>query len=113
VSFMGLSSYLLLVGIYSAAISVAQDVKLRNIIRKSALNETRFLDNIGYAQMEQRIVGDVLSLAKRNEDTMKEETGLVTSMEQEDIVSYLNLVLNEIKNEKARNYPGADSEKQT
>ena len=36
--FMGLSSYLLLIGIYSSAISVAEDSKLRQTIRKTAIN---------------------------------------------------------------------------
>ena len=41
-SFMGISSYLLLIGIYSSAISVAEDSKLRQTIRKLAVRETKF-----------------------------------------------------------------------
>jgi hypothetical protein len=35
ISFVGLSSYLVLVGVYSSAISVAQDAELRKSIRNS------------------------------------------------------------------------------
>jgi hypothetical protein len=39
---MGLSLYLLLVRIYSSAISVAEDSKLRKTILKLAVKETNF-----------------------------------------------------------------------
>ena len=52
---MGLSSYLVLLGIYSSAISVAQDTKLRQTIRKSAIEESKLLLSIGSAQLEQEI----------------------------------------------------------
>ena len=55
VSFVGLSSYLLLLGIYSSAISAAQDTNLRKSIRRLAVNETKMLDNIGSAHMEHQI----------------------------------------------------------
>ena len=54
-SFLGLASYLVLVGIYSSAISVAQDVKLRRFIRNTLAEQTALLDNIGTSQMEQEI----------------------------------------------------------
>jgi hypothetical protein len=54
-SFTGLSSYLLLVGIYSSAISVAEDSKLRQTIRKLAVKEAKFLGSIGSAQMEDEL----------------------------------------------------------
>ena len=50
ISFMGLSSYLILIGIYSA-VSVSQDVKLRKSIRKIAINESKLLDSIETAEM--------------------------------------------------------------
>ena len=53
VSFMGLSSYLLLIGIYSSAISVGEDSRLRQSIRNYALKESRLLDSIGTAKMSE------------------------------------------------------------
>ena len=62
ISFLGLSSYLLLlIGIYSSAISVSEDSKLRQSIRNSALRETKLLDSIGMAQMEQEIQRRVIA----------------------------------------------------
>jgi hypothetical protein len=54
ISFIGLASYLVLAGIYSSAISAAEDSKLRQSIRNFALKETKLLDSIGMAQMEHK-----------------------------------------------------------
>lgn len=51
VSFVGLSSFLILIGLYHSAISVANDVTLRKSIKNSALRESKLLDSIGTAQM--------------------------------------------------------------
>jgi hypothetical protein len=102
ISFMGLASYLILVGVYSAAISVAQDSSLRQSIRKITIKESRFLDTIGVAQMEQEINKKVLAMAKSSEDIMTKETGVSTSLESKDVAAYINQVLEEIKNKRER-----------
>lgn len=64
----GLSSYLVLIGIYSSAISISEDSKLRQSIRNIALKEQRLLDSIGMAQMEQQIQKRVITLTKQDQD---------------------------------------------
>lgn len=44
-SFYGLSTYLILLGLYASAISVSEDIELRKSIKKSTLREARFLDS--------------------------------------------------------------------
>ena len=97
VSFMGLSSYLLLIGIYSSAISVSEDSKLRQSIRKFALKETKLLDSIGMAQMEQEIEKRVIVLTKQNQDRMTEESGIQPSLTEADMKEYLQQVIDEVK----------------
>ena len=76
---------------------MAQDIKLRGSIRKLALEETKFLDLIGTAQMERQIIGRVLSLSRQNIDKMQERTGLESSLEDEDMAQYIRDVLKEVK----------------
>ena len=45
ISFMRLSSYLILVGVYSSAISIVQDVNLRKSIRKTVEQYSDLLDH--------------------------------------------------------------------
>lgn len=96
-SFLGLASFLLLGGIYSSAISVSQDVKLRKEIRKLAVDESKLLDSIGTAHMEQELQSRVLVITKKQEEAMKEETGVQSSLTEEDMKQYLEQVLQEIK----------------
>jgi hypothetical protein len=96
-SFVGLSGYMTFLGLYSSAICVSQDVKLRQIIRKSAVQEIRFLESIGTAQMEQELQNRVLTIAKKNSDNMVEETGVQPSLSENDMKQYLEEVLIEIK----------------
>jgi hypothetical protein len=94
---MGLSSYLLLLGVYSSAISVSEDSKLRQSIREFTLAEPKLLDSIGTAHMEQEIEKRVLALTKQNQDRMAEETGIQSSLTDDDVKEYLEQVIKEVK----------------
>jgi hypothetical protein len=101
VSFIGLSAYLVLLGIYSSAISVSEDSKLRQSIRTFAIKESRLLDSIGMAQMEQQIHRKVIEFTKQNQDKMAEETGIQSSLTEEDMKQYLEQVIREVKMQKS------------
>ncbi|MGH9924516.1 MAG: Yip1 family protein, partial [Nitrososphaeraceae archaeon] len=101
VCFMGLASYLLYLGIYSSALSVSEDSRLHRTIRKAALEESQqFLDAIGSAEMEQEIQKKVLRFSKKTKALMEYETGISTSIDDEDIKRYLDEVLIELKGKK-------------
>src|SRR5205807_2292038 len=100
VSFFGLASYLLLIGIYSSAISVAEDSNLRHSIRSFAMKESRLLDSIGTAQMEQEIQKKVMEFTRQNQDRMAEETGIQPSLTDEDVKAYLEQVIREVKKDR-------------
>lgn len=96
ISFMGLGSYLILVGIYSSAISIAQDSKLRQVIRKVTMNESQLL-GIGLAHMEDQLIKNVLRTVKLNQASLKNETGIDTSLSQEEVNEYLHEVIKETR----------------
>jgi len=100
VSFLGLASYLIFIGIYSSAISVAEDSELRQSIRGFAMKESRLLDSIGVAQMEQQIQKRVIALTKQNQSRMAEESGIQSSLTEEDMRQYLQQVIEEVKKGK-------------
>lgn len=102
ISFMGLSAYLILVGVYSSAISVSNDMELRKMIRKYALSESKLLDNIGFAQMEQEIERRVMTISKEKEEAMVRETGLPASIDEDNMKQYLGNVIREIRDSKKR-----------
>ena len=80
ICFVGLASYLLYLGIQSSALSVSEDSRLRQSIRKEAFRESQqFLDAIGTAEMEQEILRSVLSFSRNAKHQMEDETGISKS----------------------------------
>ncbi len=100
VSFVGVSSFLILIGIYYSAISVAQDSELRQSIRRVALREGKILDSIGTAQMERDIVNNVAKLSKEHKDIIEAQTGVESSLNDDEITQYIEEVLVELKKKK-------------
>jgi hypothetical protein len=64
IAFMGIASYLLLVGIHSSALSVANDIELRRSIKESVRHESNLLGNIGSAQMESVLQNRVMKVVR-------------------------------------------------
>jgi hypothetical protein len=92
ISYFGLSSYLILIGLYASAISVSQDVALRKSIKKSVLDRSKLLDSIGHAEMQQEVERWVRNLAKKDSTT-----NIPPSMTEDDVKSYIQEVLNEVR----------------
>ena len=97
VSFTGISCYLIFTGLYSAAVIISQDVTLRQSIRRSVTEQSKLLDGIGTAQMEQELQSRVLTITKKLSDNMVEESGVEASMTENDIKEHIEMVKNEIR----------------
>jgi hypothetical protein len=96
-SFVGLSSYLILIGLYSSALSVAQDMKLRQSIKNSVEFRLDLLDKIGTAEMEKQTVNNILNITKNLSAQLSDKTGVESSLDDEDIKNYLDEVIKETK----------------
>jgi hypothetical protein len=96
VSLVGSSTYLILVGLYCSAISISVDASLRRSIKKSLLDESRLLDSIGSAHMEQETIRKITKIAKEQQSTIVEETGVQSSFEESDMKKYLEDVIEEV-----------------
>ena len=99
-SLTGLSCYLIYSGLYSSATMVSQDTTLRQSIRRSVTEQSKLLDSMGTAHMEKELQSRVLTIAKKNSDTLAEETGVETSMSEDDMKDYLEVVMDELHNKK-------------
>ena len=87
-SFYGLSSFLILLGLYASAFSVSEDVELRKSIRKSTLRESKFLDSMGTAHMEKELIKRMVLKAREEQKELTQESGGVeSSLSEEDIVN--------------------------
>lgn len=102
VCFVGLSSFLLLVGTYSAAISVSNDVRIRKAIRNSVERESELIGEIGDAELDIELRAKVSSMMDKLSTKLKEETQIEPSHTEEDIKNYTNQVIHEIIQRKSK-----------
>jgi hypothetical protein len=101
VSFVGLAAFMILVGLHHSAVSVAHDVRLRQLIKNSTIKESKLLDSMASAQMAQELQNKIVSVTKENAQLMEQKSGTKPSLTDDDIMNYLNLIINEVK-EKGR-----------
>ena len=104
-SFVIISIYLFNFGFYATAVSLSQDVKLRQTIKLKTKKNINLLSSIGKAQMTselQRAVSDIKPIVEKEEKELEEKTGLETSFSQENIEDYMKQVLEEMSKSKKR-----------
>ena len=99
ISFMGLASYFILLGIYLSAISVSQDDRLRTTIRKTVELEYDMLVKIAKSQMNEEIQNKVYQIWKKADP---DELPAEASLGDTEVKEYIDQVLQEVrKNKKA------------
>ncbi len=97
ISFIGLASYMLLIGISYTTISLLQDIKVRSSIRKIA-DDLKLLDSIGSSAIiedEQNRFKKINNIIKNNQHEMTTETGVQPSLTNKDIKEYIDKILKE------------------
>jgi hypothetical protein len=98
-SLLALSSYFVLFGLYSSALSLSQDITLRQHLRSMARNDENLLSSIGTAQMEtevKRAVSELKDVADVEEKELAEKTGIETPIAENEVEDYLKQVIEEV-----------------
>ncbi|HEY7108107.1 MAG TPA: hypothetical protein VH415_01645 [Nitrososphaeraceae archaeon] len=99
-AFLVLASFLFSIGIYSVAVSVAQDAELRNLARKYA-KEYALLDTLGSAESKADVMRKLVKVIRQHADAMEKETAVESSMlDDNEVRHYLDLVISETKGKK-------------
>src|ERR687889_829581 len=98
---MLLASFMLCAGFYLSAVHMAQDARLRKVIKASA--GSKVFGDMAVAQLEQETERRVLGIIEKERETIKEQTGIQPSLEQKDVKTYLDSVLLEIQSKKENN----------
>jgi len=68
------------------------------VISKAAFQKTKLLDSIAEAHRSQEIINDVLAIVNEEEEKIENDTGIESSLSEEETKAYLEEVLLEIKN---------------
>jgi hypothetical protein len=95
---MPLSSYLLLIGLYYSALSIAYDNKILSSLKDRIRGEpAAFLSGIGSAEWSRNIENTVNEIMKRTEEPARQSDSDLSS---EDIQRYILEVIEEVKQKK-------------
>ena len=106
-AFLVLASFLFSIGIYSVALSVAQDSELRDLARKY-VKEYSLLDTLGNAQENAEIMRKLVKLIHQHADAVKKETAVESSMlDDNEVRQYIDLVIRETRGKKDDRTVGA------
>jgi hypothetical protein len=106
-AFLVLASFLFSIGIYSVALSVAQDLELRRLARKY-VKEYALLDTLGNAQENAEIMRKLVKLIHQHADAMKKETAVESPMlDLNEVRQYIDLVIRESRGKKDERTVGA------
>jgi hypothetical protein len=97
ITVMGLSAYLIVIGIYMSTISLSQDAELRRSIRQIARSQSKLFDSMVTAEIEKEIERRVMEVFKKQSVDMEEETGVEPSLNEQEIHDYLSQVIKEVK----------------
>jgi hypothetical protein len=102
--FLGLSSYMLLVGMLGTAANVSRDSELRREIYKDIQVNSDILKKMGMAEMQREMERRILPLA----DKIKLSDEMRNRMDpsEEDVKIMINEVLTEIHSKRSRVKPG-------
>jgi len=95
-SLVFLSSYLFAIGFYASAVFLTQDAKLRESIKRSALEESKLLVSLGTPNLEPEIERRVLNTAQKQEEYLTKRTGIEPSLTTREMKLYLSNVLSQI-----------------
>lgn len=95
--YLGLSSYLLLIGLYSTAVSLSEHAQLRKSIRNS-IDQQHFklIDHIGMSELQKEVDKKITPLIKRHAEQMDMQTAIDIPVSEEEIKQYISEVLNDL-----------------
>jgi hypothetical protein len=102
-SLYGLSTYMILLGLYSSAVSVSQDNRLRGSIKRFARTNSNLLSSIGTAHMEkeiQKTVNSMKDMVHEQEKELEEQSGIEANLEEDEMKKYLEEVMQEVGKSK-------------
>jgi hypothetical protein len=89
---------MVLVGIYSSAISVSQNVRIRTAIRKLVENRSNLLDSIGATQMSRSLENEVIDIYNSLAEEISDDLGVAPTLSPIEAKRYCDKVIEELEN---------------
>ena len=94
-SFIGVASYSILLGIDSSAVALSNDTELRKSIRKFALGEGLLLDSISLAEVQKILQDRASQMWFENQKFVSDEVGFAT-LTKEEVKTQVEEIMKEL-----------------
>jgi hypothetical protein len=95
--FTGLSSFLLLTGLYSTAISLSQHAELRKSIRNSIKDQdSSLIDDIGMSEVQRDVDRKVAPLIQKYNEELDVDTSIDFSISDKEVKQYIREILTDL-----------------
>jgi hypothetical protein len=91
ISFAGIASYLLFIGLYQSAIITSRDSVIRSLINKSAENESKFIGSIGTSEMKYNISSQIRDVVKKFGDKIIQDNTYEINDLKHDAKDFVNM----------------------
>ena len=88
ITVMGLSAYLVMIGIYLSTISLSQNAELRRSIRQVARSQSKLFDSMVTAEIEKEVERRVMEVVRVQSVQMENETGLSPPLTEDEAKEY-------------------------
>ena len=95
ITVMGISAYMIVLGIYSSTISISNDSELRKSIRRFVRSQSHPLELIASAEAEKEIESRVIYILRKKSAELELTTGVSPSLSEDELKTYLKEVLKE------------------
>jgi hypothetical protein len=92
-SLVGMSSYLILVGLHYTAISISQGMRLKESIKAIVLKDMEFFDSLAKAESIQGYQQKIMNIVQNSRETITKDTGIETSLGIEDAKKYVEEII--------------------
>ena len=89
-------SYLIIVGLDSAAFYIATDSSLRRIIAKSSQKEYDFLQSLGSTEAERIVTNKIDNISKQVYNKIQYDNLFMISSEPSNVQEYIKVALSEV-----------------
>lgn len=100
VTAIGISAYLVVVGLYTSTVSLSQDTELRRSIRQLASSQSTLFDSMVSWESSKEIEQRVMEIVKKHSLELEEHSGIETSLDDLEVQRYLKEVIEEVKRRK-------------
>ena len=95
ITVMDISAYMIVLGIYSATISISNDSELRKSIQRFVRSQSHPLELIASAEAEKEIESRVIYILRKESAELEFTTGVPPSLSEDELKTYLKEVLKE------------------